>query len=352
MANGANHGVENHRGGIWSNRDIVDQSGARPIGLSLLPHGGSDFEQGKQVASGFWRKVANSPPGAQQDWDQVFAKYSAAVDNPGCCVWRELLAAYPDAKVLLTLHPRGAEAWYESTIDTIYFTESMWQFKVLEWLTPFGRKFGDMSHKLIWQRSLQGTMTDKAKAIARYNAHVDEVKAAVPADKLLIFRVDQGWAPLCAFLGVPQPAGDFPEPERPGGDQENDPGRHQGHVCHAGRLRGRSRCCALRRLSVLAVGRIGRATSAPEDAANEGLGPHSLRRCRRRRLRLRPNEPRRRCGEGASDPAVIRTWDRALEIVAEDARFLRGAAAGREYNEGGDGIEPVRRQQLDQRAAG
>ena len=99
----------------------------------------------------FWRNVANSPPGARQDWNQVFAKYQATVDNPGCCVWRELLAAYPDAKVLLTLHPRGAEAWYDSTIDTIHFTETIWQFKVLEWLTPFGRKFGDMSHKLIWQ---------------------------------------------------------------------------------------------------------------------------------------------------------------------------------------------------------
>lgn len=158
----------------------------------------------------FWRKVANSPPGAQQDWDQAFARYTATVDNPGCCVWRELLAAYPDAKVLLTLHPRGAEAWYESTIDTIYFTESMWQFKVLKWLTPFGWNFGDMSHKLIWQRSLQGTMADKAKAIARYNAHVDEVKAAVPPNKLLIFQVSQGWAPLCAFLGVEQPKTDFP----------------------------------------------------------------------------------------------------------------------------------------------
>lgn len=77
----------------------------------------------------FWRKVANSPPGTQQDWSRVFGNYKATVDNPGCCVWRELMAAYPDAKVLLTLHPRGAEAWYESTIDTIYFTENVWQFK-------------------------------------------------------------------------------------------------------------------------------------------------------------------------------------------------------------------------------
>lgn len=158
----------------------------------------------------FWRDVANSEPDIRHDWDKVFSKYTASVDNPACCVWRELLAEYPDAKVLLTLHPRGAEAWYESTLDTIYFTERMWQFKVLKLTTRFGRKFGEMSRKLIWQRSHKGTMNDRAKAIAHYNRHIEEVKAAVPPDRLLIFSVDQGWKPLCDFLGVPVPDGEFP----------------------------------------------------------------------------------------------------------------------------------------------
>lgn len=158
----------------------------------------------------FWRKVANDPPGQQQDWDKVLGNYTAAVDNPACCVWRELMAAYPDAKVVLTLHPKGPEAWYDSTIDTIYFTENRWQFKVLELFTPFGRKFGDMSRKLIWQRMLKGTMNDRSKAIAQYQRHIEEVTAAVPAEKLLVFTVDQGWEPLCRFLGVPVPATPFP----------------------------------------------------------------------------------------------------------------------------------------------
>ncbi|MGH8455471.1 MAG: sulfotransferase family protein [Stenotrophobium sp.] len=158
----------------------------------------------------FWRRVANSEPGARHDWTQVFSRYTAAVDNPASCVWRELLAAYPDAKVVLTVHPKGAEAWYESTIETIYFTEIMWQFKVLQVLTPFGRKFGEMTHKLIWQRSHKGTMSDRKKAIAHYHRHIEEVKAAVLPDQLLVFSVDEGWGPLCKFLGVPVPASKFP----------------------------------------------------------------------------------------------------------------------------------------------
>lgn len=158
----------------------------------------------------FWRKVANSEPGVQHDWNEVFANYTATVDNPAVCVWRELFTANPDAKVILTLHPRGAEAWYESTIDTIYFTERMWQFKVLKYTTTFGHKMGEMSSKLIWQRSHKGTMEDRDKAIAHYQQHIEDVKATVPPEQLLIFSVDQGWQPLCAFLNVPVPEMEFP----------------------------------------------------------------------------------------------------------------------------------------------
>lgn len=158
----------------------------------------------------FWNEVANSPAGEQHNWEVVFKNYTAAVDNPACCVWRELTVAYPDAKVLLTLHPRGPEAWYESTINTIYFTETKWQFKVIKTFVPFMRKFGNMSHKLIWQRSHAGTMTDKDAAIAHYKKHIENVKAAVPTEKLLIFDVKEGWKPLCEFLNKPIPNSPFP----------------------------------------------------------------------------------------------------------------------------------------------
>ena len=158
----------------------------------------------------FWRKVADAPAAPRQDWEEVFGRYTAAVDNPACCVWRELMRAYPDAKVLLTLHPKGADAWYESVLETIYFSESAWQFKVLKAVTPFGRVFGAMSHKLIWQFLHEGTMPDRAKATAFYNRHIEDVKKAVPPEKLLIFSADQGWRPLCDFLGVAVPNAPFP----------------------------------------------------------------------------------------------------------------------------------------------
>jgi sulfotransferase family protein len=158
----------------------------------------------------FWLQVANSPEGTKHDWNKVFKNYSATVDNPGCCVWRELIKFYPDAKVLLTLHPKGPKVWYESTIDTIYVPEIMWEFKVLSFFVPKVRKFVNMSSKLVWNRSHRGTMVDPERAIIRYNEHIQEIKTAVPSDRLLIYSVDQGWESLCKFLNVPIPETDFP----------------------------------------------------------------------------------------------------------------------------------------------
>ncbi len=158
----------------------------------------------------FWRRVAHGEPGQQFPWDEVFAGYAAAVDNPASCVWRELLVANPDAKVIITLHPRGAEAWYESTLETIYFSERMWQFRLLARVSPFARALGDMTHHLVWQRAHRGTMANRQAAIAHYQQHIDAVKAAVPPERLLVYSVDQGWGPLCAFLDRPEPQSPFP----------------------------------------------------------------------------------------------------------------------------------------------
>ena len=125
----------------------------------------------------FWGRVARSEAGTQHDWSQVFENYTACVDNPAACVWRELIEAYPDAKVLLTLHPGGPDAWYESTWETIYAPMRMWQGKVIFFALPFLRKFKPMVRDLVWERFLKGTMVDRECAKKRYLEHIEEVKA-------------------------------------------------------------------------------------------------------------------------------------------------------------------------------
>lgn len=158
----------------------------------------------------FWVKVAEAPMGFMPEWDKLFHQYDATVDFPACCVWEQLVELNPEAKVILTLHPKGPEAWYKSIVETIYRINTMWESKLLSTIIPPVKKMRRLTSKLIWNKFLKGAMSQKETAISRYNDHIEEVKAKVPTNRLLIYSVDQGWKPLCDFLGKDVPEGDFP----------------------------------------------------------------------------------------------------------------------------------------------
>ena len=68
-----------------------------------------------------------------------------------------------------------------------------------------------MIDTLIWQRTFDGKFKDKDYTIEVFLQHNEEVRRYVPAEKLLVYDVKEGWEPLCAFLGVEAP-GDTPFP--------------------------------------------------------------------------------------------------------------------------------------------
>ena len=49
-----------------------------------------------------------------------------------------------------------------------------------------------------------------AELTRAFVANTELVRATIPARQLLIFDVKDGWAPLCAFLGVAAPDKPFP----------------------------------------------------------------------------------------------------------------------------------------------
>ena len=64
-----------------------------------------------------------------------------------------------------------------------------------------------MIDRIIWKGMFQGRFADRSFAIEAFNRHNEQVRRDVPADRLLVYEVRQGWEPLCAFLGVPVPEG-------------------------------------------------------------------------------------------------------------------------------------------------
>ncbi len=148
-----------------------------------------------------WTKAHNGEP---IDWDALFSGYQSTVDWPSCNLWREQMAYYPEAKVILSL--RDSESWYKSIMNTIYPST----VKAIESDDPQQQAFGKWATDITWDRVFDGRMDDKDHVIGVYERHNETVQKEVPADRLLVFQAKEGWTPLCEFLNVPVPDEDFP----------------------------------------------------------------------------------------------------------------------------------------------
>lgn len=152
-------------------------------------------------AWGRWR------PGTAPDLDRLFAKFGAAVDFPASLVYDELLDRHPDAKVVHTV--RDPDRWYDSTAETIYRARDVFRSAPLRYV-PQIRDLYEMLDIVIWDGLFDGRFQDRDHAIGVYEHWTQRVLATVPADRLLIFDVADGWEPLCEFLAVPVPDRPFP----------------------------------------------------------------------------------------------------------------------------------------------
>jgi hypothetical protein len=139
-----------------------------------------------------WRSVTQ---GAGPSWDEIFANYHSAVDWPAAYYWRELSEHYPTAKVILTL--RDAEGWYESMVGTI--------FRVIASSTDAESLGVALIGKKVFENNLE-----RDHAIAIFEANTAAVQAALPPERLLTYRIGDGWEPLCQFLGKDLPSVPYP----------------------------------------------------------------------------------------------------------------------------------------------
>ncbi len=147
-----------------------------------------------------WHDAAK---GNLPDWDQIFEGFVATVDWPACNFWRQLMAHYPDAKVILSV--RDPDAWAASMDKTIFDT---WRHPVAPDHPSF--ELRKMTRALIMDGTFGGNIEDKDHVLEVYRAHNEAVKREVPSDNLLVYRVSDGWVPLCEFLGAPVPDVEFP----------------------------------------------------------------------------------------------------------------------------------------------
>ena len=145
-----------------------------------------------------WAAAINGAPLAV---DTIFDHYRSVADWPACSFWKELKAANPAAKIVLTR--RNPDAWFESMTNTILQalrTESDDE-QLNRWRVS--------TRKLIFEQTF-GDRFDRDHMVSVMRAHEDDVVASCRPDELLVFDVADGWGPLCAFLDVPVPVTPFP----------------------------------------------------------------------------------------------------------------------------------------------
>ena len=142
----------------------------------------------------------------------ILESYRSTVDWPGGYFYRELLDAFPEAKVLLSVRdPERWEASFRETIVKMCHGESMIRLlsSARAHIDPTWRRYLAFVDRMFW--SGDGTFASghsRRALIDGFVAHNEEVKRVVPAERLLVWDVTEGWEPLCEFLGVdvpPQP---------------------------------------------------------------------------------------------------------------------------------------------------
>jgi hypothetical protein len=160
---------------------------------------------------GLWSRALDG----RGPWPEIFAGHHSTVDWPGGYFYGELIDVYPQAKVLLSV--RDAVAWERSFRDTIWTmchgTTLMPRLSAARAeVDPRWQHYLALVERMFWgpQGTFAAGHAEPAQMIEQMTRHNDEVRRVVPAERLLVWEVTDGWGPLCEFLDVPVPATPLP----------------------------------------------------------------------------------------------------------------------------------------------
>ena len=189
------------RTGTLSLKSALDELGLGPCYHMVETHAHPEHDA-------MWLALAK---GEAADWRPMLKGYTSTVDWPTTYFWKDLAAANPQAKIILTL--RDPEDWFRSAAATIF--ARMLEFEALRSdptaaVDEARRRHMEMVNTIVIEKTFGGSL-DKAHAIQMFNAHNEDVRSSVPSERLLVYEPGEGWEPLCDFLGLPVPATPYPK---------------------------------------------------------------------------------------------------------------------------------------------
>jgi len=165
--------------------------------LNEIINGPDDQVQVKLEA---WTNVLENEDGEQAM--KLLNGYHSCVDLPAAPMTVELFKLNPDAKVILGIRDTFDE-WFESASKTI--------FKVANLPNEPGKCYRRMQYKTFGSHcSIKKVPTNRQEFKISYEEWIDHVQKNIPEEKLIIFKPNDGWEPICKLLNVPIPNVPYP----------------------------------------------------------------------------------------------------------------------------------------------
>lgn len=140
-----------------------------------------------------------------EEWDALLGHCQAVCDWLAAAFAKELIEAYPAAKVVLTT--RDVDSWHASAKRTCYWRTKDPELRFLSKFDWASGLYYPMLRRL-WDCFFSHDFEKNGKDVFR--KHYQEVRDLVPPENLLEYQVGMGWEPLCKFLGHHVPPTPFP----------------------------------------------------------------------------------------------------------------------------------------------
>jgi hypothetical protein len=144
---------------------------------------------------------------AKGNLESISSTYDAAHGLAIAALADDLLAAYSDAEVILTI--RNSASWIESWFVSVMYYHQRWHgWRHYVFILAGGalRAFQEFREAAINVWSF-GRPFDRIEQRVFFEEYCQHIKNVVPKDRLLVYEVKQGWKPLGEFLGVDVPEG-------------------------------------------------------------------------------------------------------------------------------------------------
>ena len=188
-------------------------SALRILGLKIY-----DFPEHIDIHLDEWTDIYDGK--RTPDFVSMYKDVDGVTDLPAAFWYEEIRENFPEAKIILTVRDND-DVWVNSWAKHLRMTRELGVFSKLAylvWTKP--RKLLNVFNAA--DTAVYGSVNPESTYLfkKKYNAHNERVQAVIPASKLLVYNVKQGWGPLCQFLGVDIPPREFPR-ENVGGS-----GRH------------------------------------------------------------------------------------------------------------------------------